>query len=320
MSEIDDRVRKAFDALSAPEDLVARTLAAVEVERAASASASSASTHGGARGGRGGTARPEAVRAMGRHRRMRMLLAASLAAVLFCGGASVVYASESAYVEVSGESSLEIAVNRLGIVVRCTVHELGDGTFFEESSVVGKPYEEAVSMLIDGGFVGDGEGESVEFFVTCPNEGQCARIEGETARCLDASGIESAECSRVSEEERAEAFEAGMGVARYRAFEALKELDPSVTEQECADMTMRELRDAIEEAGGTADALPEGAQSHGQGQGGSNGEGIGQGQAQGEGQTQAQGRQAQQGQGGQSGTAHSGGGQGQRGQGSSEKA
>lgn len=280
MSDLDKRVRTAFDAVSAPDALVERTLAAVESERRKGQEANARSDRVLAAGKskkHEGKARVDgAVRlAAMRHKRIRMVAAASLAAVLVCSGASVVYASESAYVEVSGDSTVELAVNRLGIVVRGSSHDPETQACLDGAGIVGKSYEEAVSTLIEQGVVSGENGETpVEFLVTCSNDGQCERLEEATAQCLDESGIENGSCSQASEEERAEALANGLGVSKYRAYESLKALGSDITLEECRAMSMRDLRDALDECGGE-EGQSEGSASSGQGGNAQHGQGQG---------------------------------------------
>lgn len=71
--------------------------------------------------------------------------------------------------------------------------------------------------------------------------------------CLRQSGCEGS-CHRADAEAREDAHYAGMGVGKYRAAQQLMELDDSVTLDDCAGMTMRELHDRI-------DACADGAES-----------------------------------------------------------
>ena len=56
-----------------------------------------------------------------------------------------------------------------------------------------------------------------------------------------------AACGVVGSEDRMEALRQGMGVQRYRAAEELLALDDSLTWEDCANLTMREMRARIAE-------------------------------------------------------------------------
>ena len=55
------------------------------------------------------------------------------------------------------------------------------------------------------------------------------------------------DCCHATESEAQEAEEAGLGYGKYRAYLELKELDPDITTEEAANMTMRELYERIRE-------------------------------------------------------------------------
>lgn len=275
MSDFEKRVRTSFDAVSAPDALVERTLAFIESERKEQSEVTDEAIEDSGKGayekkGAQGYVKPAVRAAARRHRRMRMVAAASLAAVLVCGSASAVYASESAYVQVSGDSSIELAVNRFGVVVRSTAHDSGMQESLDAIGVVGKSYEDAVTLLVEQGFVADStEGTPVDFYVTCSNEGQSEALERATEECLQDNGVEGARCSEVSEEERAEALENGMGISKYRSYEELKSLGSDISLEECQGMSMKELREAIAAAGGSDSAVQGGMSGAQNGAGGS---------------------------------------------------
>ncbi len=90
------------------------------------------------------------------------------------------------------------------------------------------------------------EGSYLALSVTCPYEEQRNRLlkEGEDyLLTLPCKGS----CRAFTPEERAEALGSGMGVQRYRAALRLIELDDSLSLDDCASMSMREMRFRIAE-------------------------------------------------------------------------
>ena len=65
-----------------------------------------------------------------------------------------------------------------------------------------------------------------------------------------------------------EAGELGLSWGKYQAFLALQALDPSVTPQEVRDMSMREIRDRLEELSGSQGAGAGAGRGHGRHAGG----------------------------------------------------
>ena len=199
MSELERTMQRAFDAVRLPDDVAVRTLAFIEAARAEEAAAPEApgetiassgepcgiqadgsfAAHAAAAGTpAAGQASPQppvvtpAVQAAARHRPrrwVRIAVAACLAAAL-AGGGGVVYASESAYVEISAdgtvpsaadagadgapapdgaasggstELAVELGLNCFNVVVRATgLNEAGQA-LLDKVDVVGKSYEEA---------------------------------------------------------------------------------------------------------------------------------------------------------------------------------
>ena len=80
-------------------------------------------------------------------------------------------------------------------------------------------------------------------------------------------------CRRADSATRDAAAAAGLGVGRYQAAQELMSLDPSYTLEECASMTMRQLRDRIDacHSGQEGDSY----EGHGHGQGAGKGYGHG---------------------------------------------
>lgn len=283
----------------------------------------------------------------------RFAVAACLCGALAFGGGSVVYASESAYVEISAdglasaasgeagapqgaelaapakESSVELGINCFNIVVRATgLNEEGEA-LLQRVDVVGKSYEEVANLLMGQDATGlDG---FVDVTVTSSNENQRGYLSSASETCLGHRAEGTYACDHATDEERQAAQESGMGTARYQAYLELAALDPTVTVEECQDLPMHELRWMIEalENGDAATAAEareqaEAAGHHGQNAGNGHGAGGAYGSGNGQGTNGAQGNGAGQGAGGSANVssgagngagAGSGGGAGQGGAG-----
>ena len=68
----------------------------------------------------------------------------------------------------------------------------------------------------------------------------------------DTEGSENIRCQAGNSLEAEEAAKAGLPLGKYRAYLELLELDPEVTPEEVADLTMREIRSRIDALQGTA--------------------------------------------------------------------
>lgn len=272
MSGVEKKLHDAFDALTLPGNLAESTLARIEAvraeeERAAEAGAATPAEQAAPKPRPAPSFQPRVVSGgkkrtpLFARRSFRFAVAACLCAALVCGGGTVVYASESAAVEIStdavastagddaslpvqggaaSEAAIELGVNRFNIVVRATgLNEAGEA-LLQSASVVGKSYEDAASLIMGQDAIGqDGY---VNVTVSGGNAGQCDYLNQTSETCLGHRAEGSYACDHASVEERQAAQDAGMGTARYQAYLELSALDPSVTADLCHGLTLAELR------------------------------------------------------------------------------
>ncbi len=131
MNDLEQRVREAFDEVSLPPEVRARTLAAIDdlvQPREASPS------------------KPPAPRIV-KWRRAAIALAACLvlAAVGLVG--SRLYFEETAFVGIDVNPSIELGINRFDIVVSAKAYNEDGEALLRDVSVTGKPYDSAVATL-----------------------------------------------------------------------------------------------------------------------------------------------------------------------------
>lgn len=239
MTELDERVRQAFDDVTVPDDVKRRALTYI-VGNADSSEYSLAPFE-------------VSVGAADKRVRTRMLTfrraVAALAACLVLALAGIggfAYAQPTAYVGIDVNPSIELGVNRFGIVVEAEALN-GDGeALLDAVSLTGQAYADALSNLTQSeAFSPYAQEDSyLEISVTSDDGRQAEDIRRQSDACLSALPCRGS-CHAVDGETRSAAASAGMGVNRYRAALELIELDPSVTLEECSNLTMRELRDRI---------------------------------------------------------------------------
>lgn len=239
MTDLDTRVRQAFDDVTVPDDVKYRALTYI---------ASVAETSGAQ-----AEAAPTPVRAPRKRARARALplrrAAVALAACLalaFVGFGGFAYAQPTTYVGIDVNPSIELGVNRFGIVVRVEALNSDGEALLDSVSLAGHGYADALSLLTQSdAFSPYAQKDSyVEISVTSNDERQAEAIRQQSDACLSALPCRGS-CHAVDEGTREAAASAGMGVGRYRAALELMELDPNVTLEECASLSMHELRDRI---------------------------------------------------------------------------
>lgn len=261
MTELDERVRQAFDGVTVPDEVKRRALTYI-VDAAESIECSAAS--------------PEAPVAMtAKHSRPRPLMfrraAAALAACLvlaLVGVGGFAYAKPTAYVGIDVNPSIELGVNRFGIVVEAEALNSDGEALLDAVSLTGHAYADALSRLTQSeAFSPYAQEDSyVEISVTSDNSSQEKAIRQQSDACLSALPCRGS-CHAVDEGTREAAVSAGMGVNRYRAALELIELDPSVTLEECSNLSMHELRDRIAACSPQDDSSDAPKRHHGEGRG-----------------------------------------------------
>ncbi len=271
MTDAENRVREAFDALKVPPGLNERTLSFIESKRESGTDLPTSQTQAN----RAKAAAPK------RSRRAKAAIAtiaaaACLALVLVGVGLldrnpaeesassqqleqlsqqlaeSAAENWPTAHVAIDMNPSIELAVKADDTVLEALGLNVDGALVLEEldeKNVVlkGMPLDQAIRALVESdGFASRMTADSlVALSVTCEDERQRQRLMSMGNECLAALPC-AGTCQAVDPAERAAAVEAGMGVQRYRAAQELMELDSSLTLEDCSAMSMRELRDRIE--------------------------------------------------------------------------
>ena len=218
----------------------------------------------------GGVAAAPACRAKAAFwKRAALAAAACLALVLVGVGGYRWYAEPTALVSVDVNPSVELELNRFDTVMAARGVNADGQALLESVPVAGKTYAEAMDALASSEafsrYVSDDS--YVEITVVCDDAEQARALEEASGACLASLPCEGA-CQAAGRGEWQAAREAGMGVGRYRAALELMACDPSVTLEECARMSMRELRDRIAACGGSSESGDAAGSSQGRGAGG----------------------------------------------------
>lgn len=241
----EDALKHAFDGMHAPQDVCDAALAAIEDRLA-----SQLDDEDGV-AAKNAAPRKRWGRVLG-----RVLAAAACVLAVAAGVLGVrLQTTPAAYVGVDINPSLELSVNAFGTVLAAQPLNDDGQVVLQGVSLEGESFEDALAALLASeGITAYAENNPyIEISVTADDEALAARLQGASEDCLRQSGCEGS-CHRADAEAREDAHHAGMGVGKYRAAQQLMELDDSVTLDDCAGMTMRELHDRI-------DACADGAES-----------------------------------------------------------
>lgn len=275
-SELKSRVEEAFGAIEVPADVKANTLAALKracedasADVVITRSESSAIEVGEdasavvvpLRGEEKDRVSREEKKASARSRfkahgffRRSLAAAACLLAVVFGVGATFAYAQPTAYIGIDVNPSIELRLNRFDRVIEAQGLNADGIEVLATVDLVGKSYDEAMrSLSSDPVFAAYLTPDSyLQVSVTSEDANQASKLEEQSATYISELPCKGS-CVAVDAQTREEARSAGIGAGKYLAAQALMEIDPAVTLEECSHLSMRELRDRIDEAGGDWD-------------------------------------------------------------------
>ncbi len=246
MTQLDRKVREAFADVRAPEAACRDALAAIEQHREAS-SALVPAAGSGARRRRGASVLAPLALAVA-------LALAFIGVGVFLGSQgreaappSAPAPAPAAYVGIDVNPSIELAVSEDGSVLAAEALNADAEGLLGQADLTGLPYGRALASLVEGeGFAAyRTSGSLVEVDVVSADDALAARLMDESDAVLAALPCATA-CTRASEADRQAAADAGMGIGRYRAACELVGLDPSLTVQDCAHLSMAELRERID--------------------------------------------------------------------------
>ena len=194
-----------------------------------------------------------------RKRMARKVMAAAASFVLVVSAGGWLWFTPVSAVSIDAAQPVELKINRFGRVVSA---EGTDGLLFSGC-------EEAVSRLLDE-LQADADGE---LYITVI--GGDETLAETVFDC--AAGRQGVYCDAGSSEEISAAEEAGLPLGKYRMLLALQAIDPSVTAEEVAGLSMKQLREweASLSEGGQADHTEETGAGKGPGYRGGNGNGEG---------------------------------------------
>ena len=273
------QVKEAFEAIRLPNDIAARALKSIEAkrkqqenERTAGLLAAQEGIHANKHAGQKDKATEESSNSpASRHeieapkdpgsptsqKRRKALhftkggriaaIAACLALVACLIDGAADFLRPVAYVGIDVNPSVELTLNRFNIVVG--THALNDDgqRALDEASCMWRAFNDAARDLDGAMRAIAGEGAVVEVSIDCNNENRYVALAAQSNDCFGRNG--EAHCNRTSAEERQAAHDSGMGVAKYRAYQALQEAGVNISAEKCASMSMRELRDLLAENG-----------------------------------------------------------------------
>lgn len=222
-----DRITQAFEQIHAEEALKERTRAYLRAKRKSSTGAKKL-----------GYLRLVPVAAC--------LLLVVLAARWF-------YFTPTVEISIDINPSIELGVNRFDRVISATGYNADGQELLETLDLENLDYNEAVEEIIHSDTItallsGDAV---LTIGVIGPDGEQTTRVLSDMEACTSHS--EKMHCYHAEEGMAEDAHDAGLSCGKYRAYLQLKALDPSVTPEDVAQMTMQEIWEKVAALSGSTD-------------------------------------------------------------------
>ncbi|WP_165248359.1 anti-sigma-I factor RsgI family protein [Adlercreutzia sp. ZJ141] len=271
MTDVDQQVRDAFAKVCAPESVKSTTLAFIESQRKSESSLSNLEQE------------PVVLKRAHRvvaARRIRFAapIAACMLLVVLCFGGVTAYCTPAAYVDIDVNPSLELSVNCFGVVVSARGLNEEGCEIVDEVDLTHCSYTTAIDRLAESQALSSyvTEDAMVDVVVSARNSKQADRLERESEAGFSEIPCQTA-CSRADRQTHESAHACGMSMGRYEIAQQLVEADDSLSMDECAAMSMRELRDLAAAQGLSYSEEQEETAGNSHGAGNGHGEGNGHG-------------------------------------------
>lgn len=239
---LNDRLRQAFAAVEAEEELKEKTRSAVLAR----------------------------LRRRPRHR-TGWVVAAACCLLLLLGaglGAKVFFTPVSA-ISVDINPSLELNVNCFDRVISVEGYNQDGKALAQELNLVFAKYPQALKTLLSNDLVQAclNAGKDLSVYVACDDPQRSEEMLSQVENCVGRG--RNIWCHAGDMSQSHSAHSAGLSCGKYQAFLELQALDPSFTPEQAAEMTMQEIRQKIAELSGK----PTGTEGHGHGHGHGRGHG-----------------------------------------------
>ena len=232
---MDERVKEAFGQLRAEECLKEGTRAYLRQVRAGRRAA----------GGR------------------RMAAAAACMVLVLAGLVGYrVYFTPTSAISIDINPSVELGINRFDKVVSVQSYNQAGQALVDSIDLRFLDYREALEQVLSSQSVAErlDQGQLLSITVIGEDGAQCSRILAGAQAC--AAGRENVCCGQGDAQLLEEAHHAGLSFGKYQAYLELQALDPDVTAEEAAGMTMRQIRDRIAALSGAETAQQGGHGAH----------------------------------------------------------
>lgn len=163
------------------------------------------------------------------------------------------YFTPTVEISIDVNPSIELGVNRFDRVISTTGYNADGQELLETLDLENLDYNEAVEAIIHSDTITTLlSGDAVlTIGVIGPDGEQTSRVLSDMEACTSRS--EKMHCYHAEEGMSEAAHDVGLSCGKYRAYLQLKALDPSVTPEDAAQMTMQEIWEKVAALSGSTD-------------------------------------------------------------------
>ncbi len=192
--------------------------------------------------------------------RAAVAAAACLVLIALASGGGYVFFTPTAYISIDINPSLELGINRFDRIVSVEGYNAEAEELLAELDIRFLPYQEGLQELLDSAGLQDylARDGLLSFTVAGGSDEQSSQILDHVETC--AKGHQNMQCHVSGMDEMEAAHQEGMSVGKYRAYLALREVDPSVTLEEVKGMSMRQIQELLESCGVDAEGIQSGTE------------------------------------------------------------
>ncbi len=210
----------------------------------------------------------------------RVIPAVCCMLILMVFGGWQLYFKPVSVISIDINPSLELDVNRFDRVVDVKEYNEDGEKLAESLKILFMNYEDALEEIMDNESVQDylAQDQVMSIVVAGEDEKKTQTVYSNVEECTQ--GQENTHCYHADSEVLEDAHASGLSYGKYMAYLELKELDPDIPPGDVQRMTMREIRNRIEELQGNdiGNGAGSGTDSgNGNGSGSGNGAGSGTG-------------------------------------------
>lgn len=218
----------------------------------------------------------------------RVIPAVCCMLILMVFGGWQLYFKPVSVISIDINPSLELDVNRFDRVVDVKEYNEDGEKLAESLKILFMNYEEALEEIMDNESVQDylAQDQVMSIVVAGEDEKKTQTVYSNVEECTQ--GQENTHCYHADSEVLEDAHASGLSYGKYMAYLELKELDPDISPGDVQGMTMREIRNRIEELQGNdigngAGSGTDSGNGNGSGSGNSSGNGNNAGNGEGNG-------------------------------------